>query len=504
MDASTAKDRFTVIWIHPIPAQLSIQEFSAKMEAQVDSLLALSSAQNNLLRYDLIIPNNKLDSYYKAIGFPDPQPVVLGKIECESAEHCAQFLRDADAMKNISTAQEFAGASIFSVNVVTKIDAGSADGSEGCIGIFKCPPHLSRTQFHEFVNNKVSNGFVALPTVQKNIVKGEMIQDDTIEKDVRAIGIPAAETVAVVIVQAMWTDDGLRQFYAGVDKAVTNEYSNRFSVDIVNKLDRVRKQIFVSVRTAGQEFEYSPANPWMEKTSLEEFKFKRRCMPPHVRFPSREVRPAESPSTFDPAEIFDPAPLTYQFDQLRRRVSSCRDTDPAPRSIARGKDVEGVSDYADVACDPVYIHKCQVSEAITLRPQLTSRDPVHARDWPPLPLPPAQIPHTRACAGRARISPPWHDLAHGESNHVAADGRRGGRDESGVGDREQLQRVLRARMVDLALSRRWGSAEDHRSAWWTAAAAGAGDVGVGVALGCAQPHASSGEDSAWWWRMRMR
>jgi hypothetical protein len=54
MDASTAKDRFTVIWIHPIPAQLSIQEFSAKMEAQVDSLLALSSAQNNLLRYDLV------------------------------------------------------------------------------------------------------------------------------------------------------------------------------------------------------------------------------------------------------------------------------------------------------------------------------------------------------------------------------------------------------------------------------------------------------------------
>jgi hypothetical protein len=78
-------------------------------------------------------------------------------------------------MKNISTAQEFAGASIFSVNVVTKIDAGSADGSEGCIGIFKCPPHLSRAQFHEFVNNKVSNGFVALPTVQKNIVKGEMV-----------------------------------------------------------------------------------------------------------------------------------------------------------------------------------------------------------------------------------------------------------------------------------------------------------------------------------------
>jgi hypothetical protein len=101
MAASTTKERFTAIWHHPIPAHLSIQEFSAKMEAQADSLLALPSAQKNLLKYDLvglpmlfselksdccwiqIIPNNKLDNYFKALGFPEQQPVVLGKIECE-------------------------------------------------------------------------------------------------------------------------------------------------------------------------------------------------------------------------------------------------------------------------------------------------------------------------------------------------------------------------------------------------------------------------------------
>jgi hypothetical protein len=36
----------------------------------------------------------------------------------------------------------------------------------------------------------------------------------------------------------VWTDDGLQQHFAGVDKAATNAYSNRFSADIVNKLDR--------------------------------------------------------------------------------------------------------------------------------------------------------------------------------------------------------------------------------------------------------------------------
>jgi hypothetical protein len=124
-------------------------------------------------------------------------------------------------MKKISTAPEFAGASMFSVDVITKIDTGSADGSDGCIGIFKCPPHLSRTQFHEFVD-KASSGFGALPTMQKNCVKQIMvrssphilhdmteikkhqwIQNDTIEKDVQAMGIPAAETVAVFMVQAV-------------------------------------------------------------------------------------------------------------------------------------------------------------------------------------------------------------------------------------------------------------------------------------------------------------
>ncbi|KAJ7742252.1 hypothetical protein B0H16DRAFT_1464124 [Mycena metata] len=240
MPASTAKHPFTAIWLHPIPEHLSIKEFSAKIEAQTDSLLALPSAQTNILKYDLMIPNNKLDIYFKALGFPEPRPVVLAKIECEgihqSAEHCAQFLVDTEVIEMISTAPEFAGASIFSMDTVTKIDSGSDAGGDACIGIFKCPPHLSRAQFHEFVD-KASDGLVALPTVQKNIVKQTMwIQNDTLEKDVQAADTSAAETVAVFMIQAVWTDDGLREYFAKVDKPATNEYSNRFSVEIVHKL----------------------------------------------------------------------------------------------------------------------------------------------------------------------------------------------------------------------------------------------------------------------------
>ncbi|KAJ7825949.1 hypothetical protein B0H13DRAFT_1918395 [Mycena leptocephala] len=207
MPASTAKDRFTAIWIHPIPPDLSIQKYSAKLGTQADSLLALPSAQKNLLKYDLIIPNKKLDSCFKALGFPEPQPVVLVKIECEvkpsHAVRTTALTIVSPERRTLHAAPEFAGASMFSVDVITKIDAGSADGSDGCIGVFKCPPHLSRTQFQEFID-KASSGFGALPTMQKNCVKQIMwIQNDTIEKDVQAMGIPAAETVAVFMVQAV-------------------------------------------------------------------------------------------------------------------------------------------------------------------------------------------------------------------------------------------------------------------------------------------------------------
>ncbi|KAJ7866392.1 hypothetical protein B0H14DRAFT_3133156 [Mycena olivaceomarginata] len=61
-----------------------------------------------------------------------------------------------------------------------------------------------------------------------------------------------------------------------------------------------------------------------------------------------------------------------------------------------------------------------------------------------------------------------------------------GQDESGVGDREQLHRVLLRTVVHLPLSRRWGGAEDgqahgtrgERGVRGGTAAAGAGDVGV--------------------------
>jgi hypothetical protein len=54
MAASITNDPFTAIWIHPVPAQLSIEEFAGNLEAVADALLVLPIAQKNLLKYDLV------------------------------------------------------------------------------------------------------------------------------------------------------------------------------------------------------------------------------------------------------------------------------------------------------------------------------------------------------------------------------------------------------------------------------------------------------------------
>jgi hypothetical protein len=54
MPSSATKDRFTALWLHPIPANSSPKDFAAKIDALGDMQLALPVAQANLLKYELV------------------------------------------------------------------------------------------------------------------------------------------------------------------------------------------------------------------------------------------------------------------------------------------------------------------------------------------------------------------------------------------------------------------------------------------------------------------
>jgi hypothetical protein len=56
MPSSITKDRFTALWLHPVPANSLPKDFAAKIDALADAQLALPVAQANLLKYELVRP----------------------------------------------------------------------------------------------------------------------------------------------------------------------------------------------------------------------------------------------------------------------------------------------------------------------------------------------------------------------------------------------------------------------------------------------------------------
>jgi hypothetical protein len=56
MPPSAAKDRFTVLGIHPAPAHLSKSDFECKIETFLESILALPIAQKYFLKTEIVGP----------------------------------------------------------------------------------------------------------------------------------------------------------------------------------------------------------------------------------------------------------------------------------------------------------------------------------------------------------------------------------------------------------------------------------------------------------------
>ncbi|KAJ7366022.1 hypothetical protein DFH08DRAFT_948091 [Mycena albidolilacea] len=264
MSLPSVSKRCTVIGLHPVPAHLSTKEFAAKIEVLADYHLSLPVAQENFIKYDLITPSDRFDSHFKALGFPQSRPAILVKVECkvrfraktsyaypgssrQSTEHFAQFLRDAEVVKSISGAPEFAGATMHSMDGTMRIDNGSTDGSGSWISIVDCAPHLSRSQFSQ-KSADVADGITAVPIMQKNLVRHTMwVGNEALDIDVQALGLPPAASFMIAMLEAdldpmiqALKDNGLKQFFNKLpESSWTDEFSNRFAVDVVTKLDRL-------------------------------------------------------------------------------------------------------------------------------------------------------------------------------------------------------------------------------------------------------------------------
>ncbi|KAJ7677000.1 hypothetical protein DFH06DRAFT_616912 [Mycena polygramma] len=245
----STKTPFTTIEIHPVPAHLSLKDFAAKMLARADACLARPVAQKNLLRYDIMIPNDRFDLEFKGLGFPKPRPMILVQIECESAESFREFLRDEEIVRLLSGGQE---ASMFSTDVVTRIDnSNTQSNNDLCtyLIVLKSPSHESAMQHYERTA-KIADGFAGIPFVQRHFAShSAWIHNATLAHDASVLGLPATQPVVILKIQAnsdimmkAFTDADYQQYFADLGKANKQIYDAdlcpRFAVDIIRKVDR--------------------------------------------------------------------------------------------------------------------------------------------------------------------------------------------------------------------------------------------------------------------------
>ncbi|KAF8129404.1 hypothetical protein K438DRAFT_2032536, partial [Mycena galopus ATCC 62051] len=79
MPPSAAKDRFTVLGIHPAPAHLSKSDFESKIETFLESILALPIAQKYILKTEIFFQTKEsaqLEGSSEGSGLSEPEPTM--------------------------------------------------------------------------------------------------------------------------------------------------------------------------------------------------------------------------------------------------------------------------------------------------------------------------------------------------------------------------------------------------------------------------------------------
>ncbi|KAJ7884663.1 hypothetical protein B0H13DRAFT_1889880 [Mycena leptocephala] len=175
MSSSARKDRCSGLAIHYAPADISQQEFKAKLDALVDSFLELPICQRNFLNFNVIYPNSRLEELMKVSGIGQPTPNVWFEFECE--------------------------CSFFTADVTTKVDVPPPTSNARVHSSFvaKIPKDMSVDEFHAKLD-PVIDSYVRLPACQKHLLKHTYWRQNTnIVDEVHTLGYPEAEGLAVVL-----------------------------------------------------------------------------------------------------------------------------------------------------------------------------------------------------------------------------------------------------------------------------------------------------------------
>ncbi|KAF7339195.1 hypothetical protein MVEN_01996800 [Mycena venus] len=250
MSASARKDRCSGLAIHYAPADISQQEFKAKVDTLVDSFLALPVCQKNFLNFNVIYPNSRLGEIMKLSGIGQPTPNIWFEFECETEDHLTEIIGD-EQFKNLFAGAKDLGfldsASFFTADVTTKVDVPPPAPNARVQSSFaaKIPKDMSADEFHANLE-PVIDGYVQLPVCQKHILKHTYWRQNTnIANEVRTLGYPEAEGLVVVLqevetwnalVEIMDDETYKRLMFETLHKVLPGIETWGISLDVVTKI----------------------------------------------------------------------------------------------------------------------------------------------------------------------------------------------------------------------------------------------------------------------------
>ncbi|KAJ7868460.1 hypothetical protein B0H13DRAFT_2281012 [Mycena leptocephala] len=115
-------DRFCVIGIHKVPADLSREEFVTKINAFLDKVCILPVLKEKMVKLEILSQNDVSDLHLKKKGLPTAQSTSILVAESKTVEDMLMLMGNPDLRHSAGQSGEpQKGVSVFSVDVISKI-----------------------------------------------------------------------------------------------------------------------------------------------------------------------------------------------------------------------------------------------------------------------------------------------------------------------------------------------------------------------------------------------
>ncbi|KAJ6589740.1 hypothetical protein B0H19DRAFT_1227095 [Mycena capillaripes] len=248
MSSSTRKDRACVFLMRNTPPDLVLGDFIPKNEQYVEGLISLPVVQQNVLKHQLLYPNDRIQEQVQALEFEQALPNMWIRFECENQDRMMEVLLDEKILAaHAHSALKGTGGYAFSATAKTRVDVPYTTDRVCASVVIKIPPSVESDTFHGAMD-VMFDKIVALPVFQKNALTHtywRIDQSMRIAHYIPGLEHPEPE-IAIVTAEFASMDSMIESLGHPVTKAICDEGFKAFpgiriwgcSMDVMTKIDK--------------------------------------------------------------------------------------------------------------------------------------------------------------------------------------------------------------------------------------------------------------------------